>query len=161
MPRRHLVFSCSEILRNSSQENCTKSRGVHGYKITRRARIGNRARRTTFLFLLHAGFACSRPDQSSEYHKATAQCECSDWSGMVLAAALINPLDQVCTFHDGCKQGIDQQIFNRKSISRKITHPQSLLVFLNHWAAARCWSAKLFQADRKEGIKRCSTKCQR
>jgi len=32
----------------------------------------------------------------------------------------------VCTFHDGCKQGIDQQIFNRKSISRKITHPQSL-----------------------------------
>ena len=34
---------------------------------------------------------------------------------------------QVCTFHDGCKQGIDQQIFNRKSISRKTTHPQSLL----------------------------------
>ena len=33
---------------------------------------------------------------------------------------------QVCTFHDGCKQGINQQIFNRKSISRKITHPQSL-----------------------------------
>jgi len=32
---------------------------------------------------------------------------------------------QVFTFHDGCKQGIDQQIFNRKSISRKITHPQS------------------------------------
>jgi len=25
-----------------------------------------------------------------------------------------------------CKQGIDQQIFNRKSISRKITLPQSL-----------------------------------
>ena len=24
---------------------------------------------------------------------------------------------QVCTFHDGCKQGIDQQIFNRKSIT--------------------------------------------
>ena len=34
--------------------------------------------------------------------------------------------EQVCTFHDGCKQGIDQQIFNRKSISRKITHPQFL-----------------------------------
>ena len=33
---------------------------------------------------------------------------------------------QVCTFHDGCKQGIYQQIFNRKSISRKIMHPQSL-----------------------------------
>jgi len=32
---------------------------------------------------------------------------------------------QLCAFHDGCKQGIDQQIFNRKSISRKITHPQS------------------------------------
>jgi len=34
--------------------------------------------------------------------------------------------DQVCTFHDGCKQGINKQIFNRKSISRKIMHPQSL-----------------------------------
>ena len=34
--------------------------------------------------------------------------------------------NQVCTFHDECKQGIDQQIFTRKSISRKITHPQSL-----------------------------------
>jgi len=37
------------------------------------------------------------------------------------------PLDWsliVCTFHDGCKQGIDQQIFNRKSISSKITHLQ-------------------------------------
>jgi len=33
---------------------------------------------------------------------------------------------QVCTLHDGCKQGIDQQSFNRKSISRKITHPQFL-----------------------------------
>ena len=33
---------------------------------------------------------------------------------------------QVCTFHDVCKQGIDQQICNRKSISRKIMHPQSL-----------------------------------
>ena len=32
---------------------------------------------------------------------------------------------QVCTFHDGCKQGIDQQIFNSKSISGKITHLQS------------------------------------
>jgi len=32
---------------------------------------------------------------------------------------------QVCTFYDGCKQGIHQQIFNMKSISRKITHPQS------------------------------------
>jgi len=27
--------------------------------------------------------------------------------------------------NDGCKQGIDEQIFNRKSISREITHPQS------------------------------------
>jgi len=29
------------------------------------------------------------------------------------------------SFLSRCKQGIDQQIFNRKSISRKITHPQS------------------------------------
>ena len=36
----------------------------------------------------------------------------------------------VYTFHDGCKQGIDQQIFNRKSISRKITHTQSLYKLL-------------------------------
>jgi len=35
---------------------------------------------------------------------------------------------QVCTFHDGCMQGIDQQIFNRKSISHKITHSQSWAV---------------------------------
>jgi len=35
-------------------------------------------------------------------------------------------LFQICIFHDGCKQGIDQQIFNRKLISCKITHPQSL-----------------------------------
>jgi len=33
--------------------------------------------------------------------------------------------EELCTFHDGYKQGIDQQIFNRKSISRKIMHPQS------------------------------------
>jgi len=32
---------------------------------------------------------------------------------------------QVCTFHDGCKQGIDQEIFNRQWISRKFMHPQS------------------------------------
>ena len=32
---------------------------------------------------------------------------------------------QVSILHYGCKQGIDQQIFNRKSISRKIMHPQS------------------------------------
>jgi len=32
---------------------------------------------------------------------------------------------QVSTLHDGCKQGIDQQIFKRKWISHKITHPQS------------------------------------
>ena len=40
---------------------------------------------------------------------------------------------QVCTFHDGCKQGIDQQIFNRKSISRKITHPQSSFYLNKDW----------------------------
>jgi len=33
---------------------------------------------------------------------------------------------QVCTLHNGIKQGINQQIFNRKSISCKIMHPQSL-----------------------------------
>jgi len=33
-------------------------------------------------------------------------------------------------FHDdGCKQGIDQKIFSRKSMSRKITHPQSLFKY--------------------------------
>ena len=46
---------------------------------------------------------------------------------------IVTSLVQVCTFHDGCKQGIDQQIFNRKSISRKITHPQSLFKTL-HWS---------------------------
>ena len=47
---------------------------------------------------------------------------------------------QVCTFHDGCKQGIDQQIFNRKSISRKITHPQS---FSNRFCLQRCKISKI------------------
>jgi len=32
---------------------------------------------------------------------------------------------QVSTLHNGCKKGIDQQILNRKSFSRRITHPQS------------------------------------
>jgi len=30
---------------------------------------------------------------------------------------------QVCTLHSGGNQGIDQQIFNKKAILRKITHP--------------------------------------
>jgi len=29
---------------------------------------------------------------------------------------------QVSSLHNGSKQGIDQQIFNKKSISRKIIH---------------------------------------
>ena len=39
---------------------------------------------------------------------------------------------QVCTFQNGCKQGIDQQIFNRKSISRIITHPYSWKLQAKH-----------------------------
>jgi len=34
---------------------------------------------------------------------------------------------QVCTLRDGFKQGIDQKICHRKSISLDITHPQSAL----------------------------------
>jgi len=34
-----------------------------------------------------------------------------------LCLCFIKVIVRVCTFHDGCKQGIDQQIFNRKSIS--------------------------------------------
>jgi len=47
--------------------------------------------------------------------------------GVFLSEDLVEILNQfqVCTFHDGCKQGIDQQIFNTKSISHKIMHPQS------------------------------------
>jgi len=33
---------------------------------------------------------------------------------------------QVSTLYNGCKQGIYRQIFIRKSISRRITHPQSV-----------------------------------
>jgi len=33
---------------------------------------------------------------------------------------------QISTLHDGGKHGIDQQISNRKSISRKITHLHAL-----------------------------------
>ena len=69
---------------------------------------------------------------------------------------------QVCTFHDGCKQGIDQQIFNRKLISRKITHPQSLFnrFYLNKdWGCVIlremdfllkiCWSIPCFHPSWK------------
>ena len=45
--------------------------------------------------------------------------------GCEQVTVLLAVYNQVCTFHDGCKQGIDQQIFNRKSISCKFTHPQS------------------------------------
>ena len=54
------------------------------------------------------------------------------WTGMYNEKTKLSVTQhhmQVCTFHDGCKQGIDQQIFNRKSISRKITHPQSLFTY--------------------------------
>jgi len=44
---------------------------------------------------------------------------------------------QVCTFHDGCKQGIDQQIFNRKSISLiRIRHMSALIwieTIIEYW----------------------------
>ena len=46
--------------------------------------------------------------------------------------ATIISIIQVCTFYDGCKQEIDQQIFNRKPISRKITHPQSWKLQAKH-----------------------------
>jgi len=45
---------------------------------------------------------------------------------MAVAQSTMQALDndyKVSTFQDGCKQGIGQQPFNRKSISRKITHP--------------------------------------
>jgi len=38
----------------------------------------------------------------------------------------MNTSRTVSTLHNGDKQGIDGKIFNRKSISRKIAHPQSL-----------------------------------
>ena len=47
------------------------------------------------------------------------------YSPAVFQIVSITPLLKIpiCTFHDGCKQGIVQQMFNRKWISRKITHP--------------------------------------
>ena len=52
-----------------------------------------------------------------------------------------NWCNQVCTFHGGCKQGIDQQIFNRKPISRKITHPQSWNLQAKFTGEKlKCWS---------------------
>jgi len=55
---------------------------------------------------------------------------------------------QLSALHDGCKQGIDKQMFNRKWISRQITHPQSLFkkdcwcVILReiHFLLKICWS---------------------
>ena len=37
--------------------------------------------------------------------------------------------------HNGDTQGIDQQIFNWRSISHKITHPQSELYLYKAWGA--------------------------
>jgi len=49
---------------------------------------------------------------------------------------------QTSTLHDGCKQGIYQQIFNGKSVSRKFTHPHSLFKFI--WANIGCsWHWRL------------------
>ena len=49
------------------------------------------------------------------------------WSLLLLAATVRSfarmPLG--ISDHNRCKQGIDQRIFNRKSISRRIMHPQS------------------------------------
>jgi len=61
---------------------------------------------------------------------AVCYCLLAASTGLGLWRDIISPLFSadfhlVCTFHDGCRQGIDQQIFNRKSISRKITHPHS------------------------------------
>jgi len=38
----------------------------------------------------------------------------------------MQPTIHVRTLHSGGMQGIDEQIFNSKSILRKMTHPQSL-----------------------------------
>ena len=66
--------------------------------------------------LLHTRVCCDKTNDTRYIITVTLSAVrvCDNCSGI-----------QVCTFHDGCKQGIDQQIFNRKSISRKITHPQS------------------------------------
>jgi len=38
------------------------------------------------------------------------------------------PFNKGCTPHDGGEQGIDRQIFNRKSISHKIMDASSVLI---------------------------------
>jgi len=47
---------------------------------------------------------------------------------------------QVCTFHDRCKQGIDQQIFNRKLISRKLS-------ILSPENCKQSWQMKSWKAE--------------
>jgi len=85
---------------------CWNAERVHGQR-----KVGNPCLRQT-----------STPIQIS-----VTVCRCDHTSLPMLSilfATLATDTVGVCTFHDGCKQGIDQQIFNRKSISRKITHPQ-------------------------------------
>jgi len=52
---------------------------------------------------------------------------------ILCASSIMSSSVQVCTFHDGCKQAIDQQIFNRKSISRKSSFVDSSLVYGMTW----------------------------
>ena len=54
---------------------------------------------------------------------AKSQLVITDWVSSD-TYVLHQHISMYCTFHDGCKEGIDLQIFNRKSISCKITHTQ-------------------------------------
>jgi len=68
--------------------------------------------------------------------KSTSVTVCFRWISLLRSAfiflrwfKLAHNHIQLRTLHDECKQGIDQQIFNRQLISRKITHPQSLFKY--------------------------------
>jgi len=45
---------------------------------------------------------------------------------IAISKVSFNTNEKVTTIRNEGKQGICQELFNRKSISRKITHPQSL-----------------------------------
>ena len=63
-------------------------------------------------------------DYNSGHSDAVLCSLCNCWSDSGCHHSDVR--NDILLRNDFSNQGIDQQIFNRKSISRKITHPQSL-----------------------------------
>ena len=86
-----------------------------------------------------SGSAQSRRRHTTTFDETVVNwwCLCSLLSGSV-APKYVQYI-QVSILQNGDKQGIDGRIFNRKSISSKITHPQSLNLIQIEYIANRVY----------------------